>query len=90
MKNSHTQLQVSQILSQILTIQIGSSDQTEKIEFSRKEIKSKIKKSDYIQGMKNVTVYMGPMCAFCNAAKKLLNRNNIPYKEINIAIMVFV
>ena len=36
--------------------------------------------------MKNVTVYMGPMCAFCNAAKKLLNRNNIPYKEINIAI----
>ena len=29
---------------------------------------------------------MGPMCAFCNAAKKLLNRNNIPYKEINIAI----
>ena len=48
MKNSHTQLQVSQILSQILTIQIGSYDQTEKIEFSRKEIKSKIKKSDYI------------------------------------------
>ena len=36
--------------------------------------------------MKNVTVYMGPMCAFCNAAKRLLNRNNIPYKEINIAI----
>ena len=36
--------------------------------------------------MKNVIVYMGPMCAFCNAAKRLLNRNNIPYKEINIAI----
>ena len=36
--------------------------------------------------MKNVTVYMGPMCAFCDAAKKLLNRNNISYKEINIAI----
>ena len=36
--------------------------------------------------MKNVTVYMGPMCAFCDAAKRLLNRNNIPYKEINIAI----
>ena len=35
--------------------------------------------------MKNVTVYMGPMCAFCDAAKRLLNRNNIPYKEINIA-----
>ena len=36
--------------------------------------------------MKNVTVYMGPMCNFCEAAKRLLNRNNIPYKEINIAI----
>ena len=36
--------------------------------------------------MKNVTVYMGPMCGFCDAAKRLLNRNNIPYKEINIAI----
>ncbi len=35
--------------------------------------------------MKNVTVYMGPMCNFCDAAKRLLNRNNIPYKEINIA-----
>ena len=28
---------------------------------------------------------MGPMCAFCDAAKRLLNRNNIPYKEINVA-----
>tara|TARA_Y100000748_G_scaffold98750_1_gene82251 strand:- start:147 stop:380 length:234 start_codon:yes stop_codon:yes gene_type:complete len=28
---------------------------------------------------------MGPMCNFCDAAKRLLNRNNIPYKEINIA-----
>ena len=36
--------------------------------------------------MKNVTVYMGPMCSFCDAAKRLLNRNNISYKEINIAI----
>ena len=36
--------------------------------------------------MKNVTVYMGPMSAFCDAAKRLLNRNNISYKEINIAI----
>ena len=36
--------------------------------------------------MKNVTVYMGPMCSFFDAAKKLLNRNNISYKEINIAI----
>ena len=36
--------------------------------------------------MKNVTVYMGPRCAFCDAAKRLLARNNIPYKEINIAL----
>ena len=36
--------------------------------------------------MKNVTVYMGPRCNFCDAAKRLLNRNNIPYKEINVAI----
>ena len=36
--------------------------------------------------MKNVTVYMGPRCNFCDAAKRLLKRNNIPYKEINIAL----
>ena len=35
--------------------------------------------------MKSVTVYTGPRCNFCDAAKRLLNRNNIPYKEINIA-----
>ena len=36
--------------------------------------------------MKNVTVYMGPMCAFCDAAKRLLAKKNIPYKEINVAL----
>ena len=36
--------------------------------------------------MKNVTVYMGPRCNFCDAAKRLLMRNNISYKEINIAL----
>ena len=36
--------------------------------------------------MKNVTVYMGPMCGYCDSAKKLLARNNITYKEINIAL----
>ena len=35
--------------------------------------------------MKKVTVFMGPMCTFCDAAKRLLVRNNIPFKEINIA-----
>ena len=36
--------------------------------------------------MKNVTVYMGPMCGYCDAAKRLLNKKNIPYKEINVAL----
>ena len=36
--------------------------------------------------MKNITVYMGPMCGYCDAAKRLLNKKNIPYKEINIAL----
>ena len=29
---------------------------------------------------------MGPMCGYCDAAKRLLNKKNIPYKEINIAL----
>ena len=36
--------------------------------------------------MKNVTMYVGPRCNFCDAAKRLLARNSIPYKEINIAL----
>ena len=36
--------------------------------------------------MKTVIVYMGPMCGYCDAAKRLLNKKNIPYKEINIAL----
>ena len=36
--------------------------------------------------MKNVTVYMGPMCGYCDAAKRLLTKKNIPYKEINVAL----
>ena len=36
--------------------------------------------------MKSITVYMGPRCNFCDAAKRLLVRNNIPFKEINIAL----
>ena len=35
--------------------------------------------------MKNVTIYTGPLCNYCEAAKKLLTRNNVKYKEINIA-----
>lgn len=46
-----------------------------------------INKSYYIQIMKNVTIYMGPMCVYCDAAKRLLAKKNIPYKEINIALI---
>ena len=35
--------------------------------------------------MKSVTIYTGPLCNYCEAAKKLLARNNVEYKEINIA-----
>ena len=35
--------------------------------------------------MKNIIVYSGPSCGFCDAAKKLLGRNNLEYKEIDIS-----
>ena len=35
--------------------------------------------------MKNITVYSGPSCGFCDAAKRLLGRNNLEYKEIDIS-----
>ena len=35
--------------------------------------------------MKDVTVYMGPRCNFCDAAKRLLVRNNLEYTEIDIS-----
>ena len=35
--------------------------------------------------MKNIIMYTGPLCNFCDAAKRLLARNNATFKEINIA-----
>ena len=35
--------------------------------------------------MKNITIYTGPFCNYCDAAKRLLKRNNAVFKEINIA-----
>ena len=35
--------------------------------------------------MKNVIIYTGPYCNYCDAAKRLLTRNNATYKEINVA-----
>ena len=37
--------------------------------------------------MKNITIYTGPFCNYCDAAKKLLTRNNATYNEIDISIV---
>ena len=34
--------------------------------------------------MKKITMYTGPLCNYCEAAKRLLARNNAPYNEIDI------
>ena len=35
--------------------------------------------------MKKITMYTGPFCNYCDAAKRLLARNNAPYNEIDIS-----
>ncbi len=35
--------------------------------------------------MKNILMYTGPRCNFCDAAKRLLLRNNLKFKEIDIS-----
>ncbi len=35
--------------------------------------------------MKGITIYTGPMCNFCEAAKRLLSRNNVVFSEIDIS-----
>tara|TARA_X000000950_G_scaffold131275_1_gene163772 strand:- start:21 stop:275 length:255 start_codon:yes stop_codon:yes gene_type:complete len=35
--------------------------------------------------MKKITIYTGPMCNYCDAAKRLLIRNNATYTEIDIS-----
>ena len=35
--------------------------------------------------MKIITIYTGPLCNYCDAAKRLFTRNKVEYKEINIA-----
>ena len=34
--------------------------------------------------MKRVTIYTSPLCNYCDAAKRLLSRNNANFKEIDI------
>ena len=35
--------------------------------------------------MKKITIYTGPFCNYCEAAKRLLTRNNANYNEIDIS-----
>ena len=35
--------------------------------------------------MKSITMYSGPWCNFCEATKRLLLRNNLEFKEIDIS-----
>ena len=35
--------------------------------------------------MKKVIIYTGPLCNYCEAAKRLLTRNNANYEEIDIS-----
>ena len=35
--------------------------------------------------MKNIIIYTGPSCNFCNAAKRLLERNGLSFDEIDIS-----
>ena len=35
--------------------------------------------------MKNIIVYTGPFCNFCDAAKRLLKRNGLSFSEIDFS-----
>tara|TARA_B100000242_G_scaffold180333_1_gene129361 strand:- start:370 stop:624 length:255 start_codon:yes stop_codon:yes gene_type:complete len=35
--------------------------------------------------MKKITIYTGPFCNYCDAAKRLLTRNDAQYIEIDVA-----
>ena len=35
--------------------------------------------------MKQVEIYTGPLCVFCDRAKALLNKKRVSFKEINLA-----
>ena len=35
--------------------------------------------------MKNIIVYSGPMCGYCDAAKRLLERNNLKFTDIDVS-----
>ncbi len=35
--------------------------------------------------MKKITIYTGPLCNYCDAAKRLLQRNSLQFSEIDIS-----
>ena len=35
--------------------------------------------------MKKITMYTGPFCNYCEAAKRLFVRNKVPFNEIDIS-----
>ena len=35
--------------------------------------------------MKNILIYTGPSCNFCDAAKRLLERNKLKFNEIDVS-----
>ena len=35
--------------------------------------------------MKNILIYTGPFCNFCDAAKRLLERNKLKFNEIDVS-----
>ena len=35
--------------------------------------------------MKNILIYTGPSCNFCDAAKRLLERNKLKFSEIDVS-----
>ena len=35
--------------------------------------------------MKNILIYTGPCCNFCDAAKRLLERNKLKFSEIDVS-----
>ncbi len=35
--------------------------------------------------MKKIFIYTGPVCNYCDAAKRLLKRNNLEFSEVDIS-----
>ena len=35
--------------------------------------------------MKKILIYTGPVCNYCDAAKRLLKRNNLEFNEVDVS-----